>query len=117
MTVNVALTSDSAHTGGRLLAVDQGALRWCKRLEGTATVHASTLLHAVTRMTSGERYSLILFYRRICPDASHELVRCDASTMELLYPLESGSYSCNSCCSSAETLSYPAMWHCTEGCE
>ena len=32
--------------------------------EGGATVHSSQLLHAVSRMTSGVRYSLILFFDR-----------------------------------------------------
>ena len=117
LTVNVALTADGDHEGGRLIAVDQGKVQHCKRREGTATLHASTLLHAVTRMTSGARYSLILFYRRICPEAAHALARCDAATMELLYPLDSGSYSCDVCGDSAEMMCYPGMWHCVDGCE
>jgi hypothetical protein len=32
------------------------------RSEGDATVHSATLLHAVTRMRGGVRYSLILFF-------------------------------------------------------
>eukprot|EP00966_Prymnesium_polylepis_P196627 4556403-Prymnesium_polylepis.1 len=117
LTLNIALTDDEEHTGGRLLAVDQGAVQWCRRSEGSATVHASTLLHAVTRMTHGARYALILFYGRVCPDAAHALVRCDAPTMALLYPPEGGSYSCNTCGDSAEMLGFPGMWHCADGCE
>jgi hypothetical protein len=32
------------------------------RAEGDATVHASSLLHAVSRIRSGVRHSLIVFY-------------------------------------------------------
>ena len=32
------------------------------RKEGDATVHQSSLLHAVAAMTSGTRYSLIAFF-------------------------------------------------------
>lgn len=117
VTVNIALSADSTHTGGRLLAVLQGRVQRCERLEGTATLHASTLLHAVTRMTAGTRYSLILFYGRICPWSNHALVKCDAATMALLYPVAEGSYSCDACGGSADELGHPAMWHCAEGCE
>jgi predicted 2-oxoglutarate/Fe(II)-dependent dioxygenase YbiX len=117
ITLNIALNAESEHTGGRLLAVEREAVRFCQRTEGTATVHSSRLLHAVSRMTGGVRYSLILFYRPICPDAAHHLVKCNAATMELLYPLDKGSYSCNSCGDSAEMLGHPGMWHCSDGCE
>jgi hypothetical protein len=117
LTLNVSLTDEADHTGGRLLAILQGSVRSCERREGTATLHMSTLMHGVTRMTSGERYSLILFYRPKCPHADHALVRCDAPTMTLLYPLESGAYSCDSCGDSAAELGHPAMWHCSVGCE
>ena len=102
----------------------------CDRAEGTATLHASTLLHAVTRVQvrrtchtrlceealftekhnprpatqalftprschavarvqgPAARYSLILFYRQICPAAAHRLVECSVATMDLLYPPE-----------------------------
>ena len=33
-----------------------------RRAEGEATVHSSSLLHGVTRMRSGVRYSLIMFF-------------------------------------------------------
>jgi len=61
-TVNVALGDDASFTGGRLLACYDGAIRLLSRAEGEATVHASTLLHGVTMMMSGVRYSLILFF-------------------------------------------------------
>ena len=96
------------------------------------------------RMLLG-RYSLILFYRQICPHAGHALVQCSATTMDLLYPLSSGSYSCawisldlhltslfacnhlparcagsyscDLCGDSASELGGCDMWHCAQGCE
>ena len=64
LTVNVALSSDDAHGGGHLLGVYDGGVRALLRCEGTATVHSSKLLHAVSRMTHGTRYSLICFFDR-----------------------------------------------------
>ena len=64
MTVNVALSDDAAHSGGKLLAVCNGEVRALERDEGGATVHSSKLLHGVSKMTGGTRYSLILFFDR-----------------------------------------------------
>ena len=64
LTVNVALSSDAAHGGGRLLGLFNGSVQALERAEGGVTVHSSSLLHAVSRMTSGVRYALILFYDR-----------------------------------------------------
>ena len=64
LTINVALVDDSAFTGGKLLACYGHAVRRVARAEGEATVHASTLLHGVSRMTSGVRYALIIFVGR-----------------------------------------------------
>ncbi|CAK0812597.1 unnamed protein product, partial [Prorocentrum cordatum] len=64
LTVNVALVGDDQFTGGALLACYDGAVREVPRAEGEATVHASTLLHGVGMLTSGVRYSLILFFGR-----------------------------------------------------
>ena len=60
VTVNVALTDDAALRGGALLGVYGGAIHHIKRAEGDATVHSSTLMHGVTRMHEGVRYSLIM---------------------------------------------------------
>ena len=117
LTLNIALSDDSAHVGGRLVAILNGKVHGCERLEGTATLHSSTLLHAVTRMLSGVRYSLIVFYRQICPHACHHLVHCSPSTLAILYPVAAGSYSCDMCNESAEAMGYPGMWHCGTGCE
>lgn len=164
LTMNIALSSDDEHGGGALLAIVDQRLRRCERQEGTATVHASTLLHAVTRMVHGERYALILFYRQVCPHAvrspppglthrrerpaagfrggrrrdaretiasspppiarvacaraqEHALALVSAETMAALYPAHDGGYHCDRCGDDAETLGWPGMWHCAEGCE
>jgi len=62
VTVNVALTSEQDSPGGSLLTVYDGAVRAVDRRAGDATVHPSSLLHGVSRMHEGERYTLILFF-------------------------------------------------------
>ena len=64
LTLNVALSADADHSGGRLLAVCDGHVQSITRAEGEATVHSSKLLHAVSRMSGGTRYSLIAFFDR-----------------------------------------------------
>ena len=61
ITVNVALTDDGAHGGGVLIGLFDDGARAFERAEGTATVHLSRIVHGVTRMTRGVRYSLICF--------------------------------------------------------
>ena len=62
VTVNVALSDDAAHSGGRLLAVLDDGVQVLKREAGQATVHPSDVLHAVSAMEAGVRYSLLLFF-------------------------------------------------------
>lgn len=62
LTANVSLADDSAHRGGRLLALFDRAVHTIERSEGEATVHPGSLLHGVSRMQEGVRYSLIIFY-------------------------------------------------------
>ncbi len=62
VTVNVALADDAEHGGGRLLAVAEGRVQPIERRVGEATVHSSALMHAVTAMRRGVRYSLIAFF-------------------------------------------------------
>ena len=69
-TINVALSDDASHGGGDLLACYDGAVRRIGRGEGEATVHAATLLHGVSLMRSGVRYSLIVFVGRRAEDAT-----------------------------------------------
>ena len=64
LTINIALSDDAQHGGGRLLCLLDGAVRRVERSEGGATVHPSSLMHAVSRMTHGARYSLIIFLGR-----------------------------------------------------
>ena len=62
LTVNIALADDRAHHGGTLLALYDGRVRAIERQEGEATVHPSALLHGVSRIRGGVRYSLIVFW-------------------------------------------------------
>ena len=62
VTVNVALSADEAHTGGRLLAILDDGVQVIVREEGEVTVHPSDVLHAVTAVEAGVRYSLLLFF-------------------------------------------------------
>ena len=62
ITVNVALSDDAEHTGGRLVGLYDGRIQTLERAEGEAVVHTSALIHGVTRMSEGVRYSLILFF-------------------------------------------------------
>ena len=48
--------------GCRLLDVYGGAVHEISRAVGDATVHSSALLHGVTRMRRGTRYSMIMFF-------------------------------------------------------
>ena len=118
ITINVALTADCEHTGGALLALERGEVTRYARTEGTATVHSSALLHAVTRLYTGVRYALVIFFGRICPVARHALVECTASTLRTIYDDKYGGYHCDSCgahssCDTGEQC----MYHCAEGCE
>lgn len=62
-TVNVALADDMRHSGGRLLAYISGnGVSIVERAEGEVTAHGPELMHAVTRLVEGSRYSLILFF-------------------------------------------------------
>ena len=62
-TVNVALSDVETHSGGgQLLGLFDGKLRVIERRKGDATAHPSELLHGVSRMREGKRYSLIVFF-------------------------------------------------------
>ena len=62
LTVNVALTDDGVLDGGSLLGVYGGKVHRIRRGEGEATVHSSSLLHGVSMLRRGVRYSLICFF-------------------------------------------------------
>jgi hypothetical protein len=62
VTVNVALSDDTDHSGGRLLVVLDDGVQVLDRVAGEATVHSSSVLHAVSAMEAGVRHSLIVFF-------------------------------------------------------
>ena len=73
VTANVALSADALHEGGRLVAVANDTVTALVREEGEATVHDARLLHAVSCMRGGVRYSLILFFgQRLIPEGERE---------------------------------------------
>jgi uncharacterized protein (TIGR02466 family) len=63
-TVNIALNAGDGFEGGELLVLHRGALTALPRRPGTAILHAGNLVHGVSRIESGTRYSLILFFYR-----------------------------------------------------
>jgi len=63
-TVNVALNDEGSFEGGELLALNGSGLKAPSREVGTALLHAGNLVHGVTRIERGTRYSLILFFHR-----------------------------------------------------
>lgn len=63
-TVNVALNDDDEYVGGRLLALHNRELQVLERQEGDATCHQGSIFHAVSAITEGTRYSMILFFHQ-----------------------------------------------------
>jgi hypothetical protein len=61
VTVNVALSDDAAHEGGRLVGIFADGAVGFEREAGEATVHLSRVVHGVSRMRRGVRYALICF--------------------------------------------------------
>jgi len=67
-TVNIALNNNDDFDGGRLLALHGGTLKELPRHPGSAILHAGNVVHGVSRIERGTRYSLILFFhRRVTP--------------------------------------------------
>ena len=62
VTINLALSDDRCHEGGRLHAIIDGRHGVISRAEGEATAHGDDVMHAVSSMRSGVRYSLIMFF-------------------------------------------------------
>jgi predicted 2-oxoglutarate/Fe(II)-dependent dioxygenase YbiX len=62
VTINVALSDDADHEGGRLHAIVDARHRILTRREGEATTHGDDVMHAVSAMRRGTRYSLIVFF-------------------------------------------------------
>jgi hypothetical protein len=63
-TVNVALNPSDEFVGGRLLALHNRQLQIVEREEGDATCHNDSVFHAVSAITEGTRYSMILFFHQ-----------------------------------------------------
>jgi hypothetical protein len=63
-TVNVALNRSDEFAGGRLLALHNHQMQVIERDEGDATCHDDSVFHAVSAITEGTRYSMILFFHR-----------------------------------------------------
>ena len=59
-TVQVCLNSDEDYEGGRLIFYAQGKCHVPERTAGYASIHDRDILHAVSRVTSGVRYSLFV---------------------------------------------------------
>ena len=62
VTVNVALCDERSHRGGRLHAIVNAKHTTITRDEGEATGHTDDVMHAVSAVRSGTRYSLVLFF-------------------------------------------------------
>eukprot|EP01040_Poterioochromonas_malhamensis_P013295 gene13295-14604_t len=60
-TVQVALNDDTEYEGGRLCYfTEENGVQVLQRSAGDITKHGQKSLHAVTRLTSGTRYSLFV---------------------------------------------------------
>ena len=88
VTLNVALSDDGAVTGGRLHAILGGRHRILTREEGEVTGHSDDLMHAVSAMRAGVRYSLIALFFVLRED--DECVEYQTIPRRELYPLACG---------------------------
>ena len=59
-TIQLCLTSDTEYEGGRLIFYAQGKCHVPERKTGFVSIHDRDILHAVSRVTSGVRYSLFV---------------------------------------------------------
>jgi len=62
VTVNVALNSDSEYEGGRLVVITPDTATMFQRPAGHAAIMDTALVHGVTALQGGFRYSLIAFH-------------------------------------------------------
>ena len=58
------LSPPGAHRGGKLVLAVGEKIKEYARGEGDATIHIGEVAHAVTQVTEGRRYALLLFYNR-----------------------------------------------------
>uniref|UniRef100_A0A7R9U5J9 Fe2OG dioxygenase domain-containing protein n=1 Tax=Pinguiococcus pyrenoidosus TaxID=172671 RepID=A0A7R9U5J9_9STRA len=62
VTVNICLSEPEEHAGGDLLVLAGKKLRSIERQMGSATCHVWYCCHGVQGVTSGERWSLLMFF-------------------------------------------------------
>eukprot|EP01043_Picozoa_sp_COSAG02_P006190 COSAG02_NODE_174_length_31243_cov_76.084543_12_plen_133_part_00 len=63
-TMQVALNADTEYDGGRLAFLTELGLEVPARPIGSATIHNDTVVHGVTEMVNGVRYSLFFLQLR-----------------------------------------------------
>ena len=63
-TMQVPLVGDDSYRGGRLVFLNESGVRTPKRPAGSATVHNNRILHGVSELVSGVRYSLFFLRKR-----------------------------------------------------
>jgi hypothetical protein len=61
-TVNIALSDKTEFMGGDLIALSEGRLQKVPCSRGAAAAHSSHLVHGVSKIRGGNRYSLIIFF-------------------------------------------------------
>lgn len=61
VTLQMALNGEKDYGGGRLVYLHDDLLESPSRPKGTITIHENDIVHGVTMLTSGVRYSLYLF--------------------------------------------------------
>lgn len=59
-TMQVPLNGDDEYSGGKLVYVTEYGMHWPRRAAGSATIHDKTILHGVSKLRGGVRYSLFL---------------------------------------------------------
>lgn len=63
-TANIALNANEDFKGGNLLVMKDGRLQIAERAVGAAVLHAGNVVHGVSQMEQGTRYTLILFFHQ-----------------------------------------------------
>ena len=77
-TAQLTLNDDAEYGGGRLLFFHNGKLIEPKRPAGYLTIHSASVMHAVTRVTDGVRYSLFVV------DANNGLAHGYSSNIQII---------------------------------
>ncbi len=62
-TMQIPLNDDSEYYGGRLVLVTEQGMGVPPRKPGSATIHTAGVVHGVTRLRGGTRYSFFLALR------------------------------------------------------